>query len=59
MNKKIDSHRKWEVVYEDDFSISTWKYNSKISWVNPVEVSIKHKDEPKETKPTKKRNKKS
>ena len=56
VKKDTSSHKKWEVVYEDDFTISTWKYNSKISWINPVEVSIKYKNEPPETK---KRNKKS
>ena len=40
---------KWEVKYENEYSISTWKYNSKISRINPYEVSIEYKGEP-ETK---------
>ena len=53
--KNISVHTKWEVVYEDDFTISTWKYNSKISRINPVEVSITYKNEPPETKKRKKK----
>lgn len=34
---------KWEVVYEDDESISVWKYNSKITTKGPVEVEYKWK----------------
>ena len=54
--KNISVHTKWEVVYEDDFTISTWKYNSKISRINPVEVLITYKNEPPETKKRKKKN---
>lgn len=34
---------KWEIVYEDEDSISIWKYNSKISTSGPVEVEYKWK----------------
>jgi hypothetical protein len=34
---------KWEVVYEDEDSISIWKYNSKITTNGPVEVEYKWK----------------
>lgn len=34
---------KWEVVYEDEDSISIWKYNSKITTKGPVEVEYKWK----------------
>jgi hypothetical protein len=53
--KNISVHTKWEVVYEDDFTISTWKYNSKVSRINPVEVLITYKTEPPETKKRKKK----
>lgn len=55
VKKDTITHEKWEVVYEDDFTISTWKYNSKISRINPVEVSIKYKNEPPETKKRKRK----
>jgi hypothetical protein len=47
--KKTSMVEKWEVKYENEYSISTWKYNSKISRINPYEVSIEYKGEP-ETK---------
>lgn len=34
---------KWEVVYEDDESISIWKYNLKKNPYGPVEVEYKWK----------------
>lgn len=34
---------KWEVVYEDEDTISIWKYNSKITTFGPVEVECKYK----------------
>ena len=34
---------KWERVYEDDDTISIWKYNSEITTHGPVEVEIKYK----------------
>ncbi len=37
---------KWERVYEDDYTTSIWRYNSKISLINPYEVEVKHKKDP-------------
>lgn len=34
---------KWEQVFEDDETISVWKYNSDISAHGPVEVEFKYK----------------
>ena len=34
---------KWEVVYEDDESISIWRYNTKKTTHGPVEVEYKWK----------------
>jgi len=36
---------KWQRTYEDEFRISIWKFDSKISMVNPYEVEIKYKKE--------------
>ena len=41
--KTPEKPTKWEVVYEDDISISTWRYNSKITTAGPVEVEYKSK----------------
>jgi hypothetical protein len=45
MNKKsvTTDHKKWEKIYEDSDSISIWRYDSKISLVNPYQVEIKYK----------------
>jgi hypothetical protein len=37
-------HKKWERIYESEDSISIWKYDSKISTVNPYQVEIKYKN---------------
>ena len=34
---------KWEVVFEDDESISIWRYNSKKNPYGPIEVEYKWK----------------
>lgn len=44
-------HRKWERVYEDEYTISIWKYDSRKSTINPYEVEIKYKKDP-DLKPT-------
>ena len=58
IRKKVTSkivHRKWETVYEDEYTISIWKYDSEISMINPYEVEIKYKKESEiKTKKTKK-----
>jgi hypothetical protein len=42
-SKPTDKPTKWEHVYEDEDTISIWKYNSKITTAGPVEVEIKYK----------------
>jgi hypothetical protein len=34
---------KWEQVYEDEETISIWKYDSNISTSGPIEVDLKYK----------------
>lgn len=46
-NLKEVERRKWERVYEDEDSISIWRYDSKISLINPYEVETKYKNEKK------------
>lgn len=41
--KEVVKPTKWERVYEDEDSISIWRYNSKITIAGPVEVEIKYK----------------
>ena len=41
--KEVVKPTKWEVVYEDEDSISIWRYNSKITTAGPVEVEHKYK----------------
>lgn len=36
---------KWQRVYEDEYRISIWKFDSKISMINPYEVEVKFKKE--------------
>ena len=45
-NKNEVEHKKCERIYEDEDTISIWKYNSKISMINPYEVEIKYKKPP-------------
>jgi hypothetical protein len=42
---KKQIHRKWEVVYEDEYTVSTWKYDTKKNGNNPYEVDVKYKKE--------------
>jgi len=43
-NQKEDlKPTKWEVIYEDEDSISIWRYNSKITTAGPIEVEYKWK----------------
>lgn len=55
MSKKNEPvlHKKWEHRYEDDETISIWKYDSKKSNINPYEVEIIYKND----KPTKRKKK--
>jgi hypothetical protein len=41
--KKSVTQTKFERVYEDEETISIWKYDSKISTSGPIEVEIKYK----------------
>ena len=41
--KEVVKPTKWERVYEDEDSISIWRYNSKITTSGPVEVEYKWK----------------
>ena len=47
MAKKVieTEHKKWERVYEFDDYTTIWKYDSRKSLINPVEVEIKYKSE--------------
>ena len=40
---KDDHLKKWEQVYEDDETISVWKYNLLVSKNGPVQVETKYK----------------
>lgn len=40
---------KWERKFENNETISIWRYSSKISNINPYEIEIIYKNEP-ETK---------
>ena len=41
-NKTLNNF-KWEVISENDVAKFIWKYNSKISSINPNEVEVKYK----------------
>jgi hypothetical protein len=45
MSKKVrkETPEKWERIFESEEAISIWKYDSKISRINPYEVEIKYK----------------
>jgi hypothetical protein len=42
-SKSTEKPTKLERVYEDEETISIWKYDSKISTSGPIEVEIKYK----------------
>ena len=42
-SKEVIKPTKWERDYEDEDSISIWRYNSKITTTGPVEVEQKYK----------------
>ena len=54
MAKKVieTGHKKWEVVHDFDDYTTIWKYDSKRSLINPVEVEIKYKSERKRVSKT-------
>lgn len=37
-------HKKWERHFEDEESITIWKYDSKKSMINPYEVEVVYKN---------------
>jgi hypothetical protein len=51
MAKKVveTEHKKWERVYEFDDCTTIWRFDSKKSLINPVEVEIKYKSERKKS----------
>ena len=45
INSKIPiKPTKWEQVYEDEETITIWRYNSNITTSGPVEVEFKYKN---------------
>jgi hypothetical protein len=54
-SKSTEKPTKWERVYEDEETISIWKYNSKVTTAGPVEVEIKYKKGYVPPKPVKKK----
>jgi hypothetical protein len=51
MAKKViqTEHKKWERVYDFEDYTTIWRYDSKKSLVNPVEVEVKYKSEKKKS----------
>jgi hypothetical protein len=54
-NIKGDRPTKFERVYEDEFTISIWKYDLNKTTTGPVEVEIKYKKGYVHPKPEKKK----
>jgi hypothetical protein len=54
-NKKEDKPTKFERVYEDEDTISIWKYDLSKTTTGPVEVEIKYKKGYVHPKPEKKK----
>jgi hypothetical protein len=42
--KSTDKSTKWEIVYEDEETISVWKYNTAIFKNGPISTEIKYKN---------------
>ena len=42
-SKSTEKPTKWEHVYEDEETVTIWRYNSNITTSGPVEVEIKYK----------------
>ena len=42
-SKPTNKPTKWEQVYEDEETITIWRYNSNITTSGPVEVEFKYK----------------
>lgn len=43
LNKGVEKSDRWEVIYEDDISVSIWRYNLTRSTSGPYEVETKWK----------------
>lgn len=43
MSKNSDNSEKYSVTYEDEYSISIWRYDNSKSTINPYEVEYKWK----------------
>lgn len=41
--QQLEKPYKWEIVYEDEDTISIWRYNTKKSKYGPIEVEYKYK----------------
>jgi len=50
---KKNTSDKYELKFEDEFTIDIWKYDRRINRFGPVEVSITYKSELKIKKPAK------
>jgi hypothetical protein len=42
--KTTNTSKKWEIVYEDEETISVWKYNISISKNGPISTEIRYKN---------------
>jgi len=42
-SKSTNKPTKWEQVYEDEETVTIWRYNSNITTSGPVEVEFKYK----------------
>jgi hypothetical protein len=54
-SKPNEKPTKWEQVYEDEDTISIWKYDSSVTTFGPVQVEIKYKKGYVPPKPVKKK----
>ena len=44
-NTNIAPLTKWEVIYEDENTLDIWRYDIKVSRINPYEVEILYKND--------------
>lgn len=42
--KTTNTSKKWEIVYEDEETISVWKYNTSIFKNGPISTEIRYKN---------------
>lgn len=55
MTIQIEKNTKRQVVFEDEDTITTWKYDSSITTFGPVEVDVRYKKNYVWVDPTKKK----